>query len=77
MLLMIIKRIADNIISRLFQGDKILLVLGARQVGKTTLVGSNIAQHKAEILNFDVEIDKRRFLAAADLAPVDALQSVN
>jgi hypothetical protein len=57
-------------------GRKIAIVLGARQVGKTTLVEHVLAGRKALFLNFDVEIDKRRFLAAAALSPAEGLRSL-
>jgi predicted AAA+ superfamily ATPase len=57
-------------------GNKVVIVLGARQVGKTTLVEHVLAGRKAVFLNFDVEIDKRRFLAAADLSPGEGLKSL-
>lgn len=60
----------------LLEGRKVVIVLGARQVGKTTLVQQVLADRKVVSLNFDVEIDKLRFQAAASLSPVDALQSL-
>lgn len=47
----------------------ILVILGARQVGKTTLVEHVLAGQPAVFLNFDVEVDKARFQAAAALSP--------
>lgn len=72
---MYIKRIAESLLKEILSGVKVGLVLGARQVGKTTLV-----QHVADgcgalFLNFDLEVDKARFLAAAALPPTDALRS--
>ncbi|NCA71364.1 MAG: hypothetical protein EOM91_14960 [Sphingobacteriia bacterium] len=49
--------------------DKVGIILGARQVGKTTLVERVLAGKGAVFLNFDIELDKARFLAAAALAP--------
>ena len=57
-------------------GDKVGVILGARQVGKTTLVEHVVAEQGAVFLNFDVEVDKARFRAAAALAPGDALRSL-
>ena len=73
---MYIKRIAERHLKHMLDGRKIGIVLGARQVGKTTLVEHVLAGRNALFLNFDVEIDKRRFLAAAALAPVDGLKSL-
>ena len=73
---MYIKRIADGLLSRMLAGRKVVIVLGARQVGKTTLVEHVLADRNALFLNFDVDIDKRRFLAAATLSPVEGLRSL-
>ena len=73
---MYIKRTAERPLKHMLDGRKIGIVLGARQVGKTTLVEHVLAGRNALFLNFDVEIDKRRFLAAAALAPVDGLKSL-
>ena len=48
---------------------------GRAQVGKTTLVEHVAGGHDALFLNFDLEVDKARFLAAASLPPADALRS--
>jgi hypothetical protein len=50
-------------------------VLGARQVGKTTLVEHVAGGRDAGFRNLDLEVDKARFLAAAALPPADALCS--
>ncbi|MCL5278542.1 MAG: ATP-binding protein [Planctomycetes bacterium] len=60
----------------ILNGPKVGIILGARQVGKTTLVEHVLAGRKAVFLNFDVEIDKQRFLAAAALPPPDGLSSL-
>ena len=73
---MYIKRIAEVALSRLLSGDKVGIILGARQVGKTTLVEHVLGGRKTACLNFDVEIDKQRFLAASVLSPSDALKSL-
>jgi hypothetical protein len=73
---MYIRRIADEVLSRVMTGRKVVIILGARQVGKTTLVEHALAGRKALFLNFDVEIDKRRFLAAAALSPGESLESL-
>jgi predicted AAA+ superfamily ATPase len=73
---MYIKRIAEKPLKSILEGQKVGIVLGARQVGKTTLVEHVLAGRNALFLNFDVEIDKRRFLAAAALTPTDGLKSL-
>lgn len=72
---MYIKRIAESALSKILAGDKVGIVIGARQVGKTTLVQHSLKGRNATFLNFDIEIDKQRFLAASVLPPMDALRS--
>ena len=72
---MYIKRIAERTLTGILAGSKIGIILGARQVGKTTLVEHALAGRKVLFLNFDVEIDKQRFLAAAAMSPADGLKS--
>ncbi len=73
---MYIRRIAEQSLNHILGGSKIGIVLGARQVGKTTLVEHVLAGRNALFLNFDVEIDKRRFLAAGGLSPATGLESL-
>jgi hypothetical protein len=71
-----IKRAAEQALKEILAGDKVGIILGARQVGKTTLVEHVLSGQPAVFLNFDVEVDKARFRAAAALAPGDALRSL-
>ena len=73
---MYITRIAEQSLNRILDGSKIGIILGARQVGKTTLVEHVLAGRSALFLNLDIEIDKRRFLAAAALSPTSGLESL-
>ncbi|MFC1653088.1 ATP-binding protein [Planctomycetota bacterium] len=73
---MYIKRLAESLLQGILSGPKIGIILGARQVGKTTLVEHCLAHKQAVFLNFDVEIDKQRFLAAATLPPREGLASL-
>jgi hypothetical protein len=73
---MYIRRAAEQALKEILAGDKVGVILGARQVGKTTLVEHVLAGQPAVFLNFDVEVDKARFRAAAALAPNDALRSL-
>ena len=73
---MYLKRQAEQPLTAILAGDKIGVILGARQVGKTTLVQQVLSTQGAVFLNFDVEVDKARFRAAASLAPSDALRSL-
>ena len=73
---MYLKRLAEQPLKDMLASDKVSVILGARQVGKTTLVEHVLAGQVAVFLNFDVEVDKARFLAAAALAPSDGLRSL-
>jgi predicted AAA+ superfamily ATPase len=55
---------------------KVVIVLGARQVGKTTLVKQLVSEKQGTLLNLDTEVDKARLKAAAALPPLDALRSL-
>jgi predicted AAA+ superfamily ATPase len=71
---MYLKRIAERRLKEILSGDKVALILGARQVGKTTLVEHSLVGQPAEFLNFDIEVDKNRFLAAAALSPGEGMR---
>ena len=48
---MYIDRIAENKVKKLLKNPKVVILLGARQVGKTTLIEQVLKQHKSVILN--------------------------
>ena len=73
---MYLRRQAEQHLKDILADDKVGVILGARQVGKTTLVEHVLAGQRPAYLNFDVEVDKARFRAAAALAPGDALRSL-
>jgi predicted AAA+ superfamily ATPase len=64
---MYLKRQAEEHLRQALTSGKVVLVVGARQVGKTTLVEQVLRGEGARFLNFDVEIDRRRFLTAEAL----------
>lgn len=71
-----IGRLAENFLNKQLSTPKVAIILGARQVGKTTLVRHALKEKKCTLLNLDIEIDKARLLAAASLPPVNALKSL-
>ena len=73
---MYLKREAEDTLKDILAGDKVGIILGARQVGKTTLVEHVLGGQPALFLNFDIEVDKARFLAASALSPSDGLRSL-
>lgn len=68
-----IPRSAEKTLLEAIGAGKVVMILGARQVGKTTLVTQTLAKEKVAILNFDIELDRQRFLSASRLDPADAL----
>jgi len=73
---MYLRRQAERALEDILTDTKVGVILGARQVGKTTLVEHVLAGQGTVFLNFDVEVDKARFRAAAVLAPSDALRAL-
>jgi predicted AAA+ superfamily ATPase len=71
---MYIHRQAENILNLLLESQKIIIILGARQVGKTTLVEHILSNKSAIFLNLDIDADKQRLLAASSLPPADAIK---
>lgn len=54
---------------------KVLMILGARQVGKTTLIKSELLSRKTKYLNLDIDVDKQSFLRSSTLSPQSAMDS--
>lgn len=72
-----INRRAEELIASWLHTRKVLLVLGARQVGKTTLLKNFFRSYKTTYLNLDVETDKLTFLRSASLDPRSAVRSLS
>ena len=70
-----IQRLAEARLKKLLKSPKVIIVLGARQVGKTTLIQHVFKGSNVELLNFDIEIDKQRFLASSKISPSAAIKS--
>ena len=73
---MYIKRKAEEFLVKALKNNKVLIILGARQIGKTTLIKHFMAGEEVVFLNLDSDIDKNRFLALAALEPVEALNTL-
>lgn len=73
---MYIKRVAENQLIDLLDNPKVIILLGARQVGKTTLIKRILQEHKGIILNLDIEVDKDRLLTVSHMMPVDAMKNL-
>lgn len=69
-----ITRKAEKSLQSWLESKKVLILLGARQVGKTTLLKNFFRDRKTAYINLDVESDKQTFLRAASLDPVSAVK---
>lgn len=72
-----IRRIAEAKLTKQLLGREALLLLGARQVGKTTLINQVLSGKKAVFLNLDFEQDKQKLLALSAMSADDVLTSLN
>jgi len=71
-----IKRVAEENLTKALAQLKIAIILGARQVGKTTLTKHVLTNRNVSFLNLDIEPNKQSLLAAASLSPLDAIKSL-
>lgn len=70
------KRKAEESLAKSLKNNKILIILGARQVGKTTMIEHFLAGEKTVFLNLDSDLDKNKLLALAAIEPKEALNSL-
>jgi predicted AAA+ superfamily ATPase len=68
-----ITRIAEKILRDQLASAKVTVILGARQVGKTTLTKQVTTGRNTQFLNFDITTDLQRFVLASRMAPAQAL----
>lgn len=73
---MYIPRLTEDQIKNLLKTQKVIILLGARQVGKTTLIQRILRQHQGVILNLDIEVDKARLMTISHLAPFEAMKNL-
>ena len=71
-----IPRLLEEKLAASLQNRKVLFLLGARQVGKTTLVENLLQNCQGALLNMDIEVDRARLRSAAKLAPAEAMQNL-
>lgn len=71
---MYIPRTLEKEVYKSLENNKILILVGARQVGKTTLLKKVITDVTGTILNLDIEVDRAKFISASKMNPKDALQ---
>lgn len=68
-----ISRQAEKILATQLQSEKVVIVLGARQVGKTTLIKRLLPKDGVVYLNLDLEQDKNRLIQASKVSPSQAM----
>ena len=73
---MLIGRYAEKRLLKELSGQKVVILTGARQVGKTTLVRHVTESRRTTFLNFDMPFDFARFKAAAVLPPAEGLKTL-
>lgn len=71
-----IPRLLEEQVEKTFSNQKVLFLLGARQVGKTTLVNRLLSRHEGRVLNMDIESDRARLLDASHLEPKEAVRAL-
>jgi len=71
---MYIHRLVEKAVLKSFNDSKIVILLGARQVGKTTLIEPFVREKQGLLLNCDISVDKAKLLAASALPPQDAMR---
>lgn len=72
---MYIHRTVEEEVKKRLATSKVLIILGARQVGKTTLAKHLLTEKEAFFLNCDVQVDLMRLAAAGQIAPHEAHRS--
>ena len=71
---MYIHRLVEKSLGTLLNDQKVIILLGARQVGKTTLIEPFVREKDGLLLNCDIDVDKARLLAASTLPPLEAMK---
>lgn len=71
-----ITRHVEALLEKQLENGKITLLLGARQVGKTTLLNRLLSEHKGLLINLDITVDQARLEAVQGLAPEEALRTL-
>jgi len=64
-----INRVSEDKFKKALKTNKVIIVLGARQVGKTTLVEHILKGKNTNFVNLDINAQKNQFLASSKLDP--------
>lgn len=71
---MYISRYIEKQLQDLLNDDKVIILLGARQVGKTTMIEPFVQKVGGLLLNCDISVDKAKLSAASTLNPTEAIR---
>lgn len=71
----LIIREAEQLLAQYLKQQKVIIVIGARQVGKTTLIKKALTGLRVELFNLDIETDRQRVKSSGALTPQQAMQS--
>ncbi|PIT98196.1 MAG: hypothetical protein COT71_02025 [Candidatus Andersenbacteria bacterium CG10_big_fil_rev_8_21_14_0_10_54_11] len=71
-----IARSLEGQVEEYLHTPKVLFLLGARQVGKTTLLERLLQNMRGEMINMDDDVERKRLLAAANQSPAEAVRSL-
>ena len=71
---MYVDRSVAKYVVEALKNHKILFLLGARQVGKTTLIETILKEQTGYLLNMDIDLERARVMEAAHLEPSDAVR---
>lgn len=71
---MYVTRSLEKSVYQSIKNKKVLILVGARQVGKTTLLKKIISDVSGNIINLDIEVDRAKFESASKMNPNDALK---
>src|SRR3989344_992335 len=71
---MYVDRSVAKYVVEALKNHKILFLLGARQVGKTTLIETILKEQTGDLLNMDIDLERARVMEAAHLEPSDAVR---
>ncbi|HBE90850.1 MAG: hypothetical protein A3G57_00855 [Candidatus Andersenbacteria bacterium RIFCSPLOWO2_12_FULL_45_8] len=73
---MYISRYLEEKIKESLINHKVLFLLGARQVGKTTLIEHILSGAAGNMLNLDIDVDRAKLTAASKLSPAEAMRTL-
>lgn len=73
---MYINRTAEQNLTKALNTGKVVILLGARQVGKTTLLQHILSSQSTLFLNLDIRVDQEKLLSAGSISPQEAIKNL-